>query len=141
MILIHGSHPLVDFNFTAKVNFKKFIFKYLSFVVSNDFNCNYYFEGLNTFAIYHKNFDCHGKNGTWSTARNLFARKNWSTQFFNCSTPFEQMTKKWKLVDSQKSSAVHVFRAVSLLDKKISTTQIANGRQRFWKMSTARHNL
>ncbi len=34
--------------------------------------------------------------GTWSTAQNSFARKNWSTQFFNCSTPFKQMTKKVK---------------------------------------------
>ncbi len=41
----------------------------------------------------------------------------------------------------EKSSAVHVFRAVSLLDKKILTTRIAIGRQRFWKMSTAQHNL
>ena len=62
MVWCNGSHPLVDFNFTAKVNFKTFIIKQLSFVVSNDFKCNYYFEGLNTFAIYHKNFDCHGKN-------------------------------------------------------------------------------
>ena len=45
------------------------------------------------------------------------------------------------MVDNQKISAVRVFRAVSLLDKKISTAQIANGRQRFWKMSTAGHNL
>ncbi len=29
--------------------------------------------------------------GSWSTARNLFARKNWLTHFFICSTPFEQM--------------------------------------------------
>jgi hypothetical protein len=33
------------------------------------------------------------------------------------------------------------IRAVSLLDKKILTARIAIGRQRFWKMSTARHNL
>jgi hypothetical protein len=49
--------------------------------------------------------------------------------------------KKWKMVDNQKISAVRVFRAVSLLDKKISTARIANGRHRFRKMSTARHNL
>ena len=39
----------------------------------------YYFENL----------------GSWSTAQNLFARKNWSTQFFICSTPFEQMSLFW----------------------------------------------
>ncbi len=49
--------------------------------------------------------------------------------------------KKWKMVDNQKISAIQVIRAVSLSDKKISTARIANGRQRFWKMSTARHNL
>ena len=46
-----------------------------------------------------------------------------------------------QLLKNQKSSDVRVFRAVSLLDKKILTAQIAIGRQRFWKMSTARHNL
>ena len=45
------------------------------------------------------------------------------------------------MVDNQKISAILVFQAVSLLDKKISTARIANGQQRFWKMSTARHNL
>ena len=33
--------------------------------------------------------------------------------------------KKWKMVDNQKISAVRVFRAVSLLDKKVSTARIA----------------
>ncbi len=33
--------------------------------------------------------------------------------------------KKWKMVDNQKISAVHVFRAVSLLDKKVTTARIA----------------
>ncbi len=51
--------------------------------------------------------------------------------FVNCS----------KIKNYEKSSAVRVFRAVSLLDKKILTAWIAIGRQRFWKMSTARHNL
>ena len=51
--------------------------------------------------------------------------------FVNCS----------KIKNHEKSSAVRVFRAVSLLDKKILTARIAIGRQRFWKMSTARHNL
>ena len=46
-----------------------------------------------------------------------------------------------QLLENQKSSAVRVFRAVSLLDKKILTARIAIARQRFWKMSTARHNL
>ena len=46
-----------------------------------------------------------------------------------------------KIKNHEKSSAVRVFRAVSLLDKKILTARIAFGRQRFWKMSTARHNL
>ena len=45
------------------------------------------------------------------------------------------------MVDNQKISAVRVFRAVSLLDKKISSARIANGRERFWKMSTAQQNL
>ncbi len=45
------------------------------------------------------------------------------------------------MVDNQKIYAVRVFQAVSLLDKKISTAQISNGRQKFWKMSTAPHNL
>ncbi len=53
------------------------------------------------------------------------------TFFVNCS----------KIKNHEKSSAVRVFWAVSLLDKKILTAQIAIGRQRFWKMSTARHNL
>jgi hypothetical protein len=44
-------------------------------------------------------------------------------------------------VENQKSSAVRVFQAVSLLDKKLLTAQIATGRLKFWKMSTARHNL
>jgi hypothetical protein len=46
-----------------------------------------------------------------------------------------------KIKNHEKSSAVRVFRAVSLLDKKILTARIAIGRQRFWKMSTAQHNL
>jgi hypothetical protein len=46
-----------------------------------------------------------------------------------------------QLLENQKLSAVRVFRAVSLLDKKILTARIAIGGQRFWKMSTARHNL
>ena len=46
-----------------------------------------------------------------------------------------------KIKNHEKSSAVRVFRAVSLLDKKILTARIAFGRQRFWKMSTTRHNL
>ena len=66
--------------------------------------------------------------------------KFWSTQFFNCLTPFKQMSLFCQLLENQKSSAVHVFRAVSLLDKKILSARIAIGRQRFWKMSTARHN-
>jgi hypothetical protein len=44
-------------------------------------------------------------------------------------------------VENQKSSAVCVFQAVSLLDKKILTARIATGRQRFCKMSTAQNNL
>ena len=46
-----------------------------------------------------------------------------------------------KIKNHEKSSAVCVFRAVSLLDKKILTARIAIGQQRFWKMSTARRNL
>jgi hypothetical protein len=34
------------------------------------------------------------------------------------------MTKKWKLVDNQKSSAVRVFWAVSLLDKKYQLLEL-----------------
>jgi hypothetical protein len=41
-----------------------------------------------------------------------------------------------QLVENQKSSAVRVFQAVSILDKKILTARIVTGRQRFWKMST-----
>ncbi len=52
-----------------------------------------------------------------------------------------KISKKWKLAENQKSSTVLVFRAVSLFDKKILTARIATGRQRFCKMSTARHNL
>ncbi len=44
-------------------------------------------------------------------------------------------------LENQNSSAVRVFQAVSLLDKKILTARIAIGQQRFWKMSTALHNL
>ncbi len=72
---------------------------------------------------------------------NFDTQKNWLTQKYNCSTPFEQMSKNLQLVKNQKSSAVRVFRAVSLLDKKIMTARIATGRQKFWKISTARHNL
>jgi hypothetical protein len=46
-----------------------------------------------------------------------------------------------KIKNHEKSSAVRVFQAVSLLDKKISTVRKSNARQRWWKMSTARHNL
>jgi hypothetical protein len=46
-----------------------------------------------------------------------------------------------KIKNHEKSSAIRVFRAVSLLDKKISTVRKSNARQRWWKMSTARHNL
>ena len=42
-----------------------------------------------------------------------------------------------QLVENKKSSAIRVFRAVSLLNKKILTARIVTGRQRFWKMSTA----
>jgi hypothetical protein len=38
-------------------------------------------------------------------------------------------------VEHRKSSAVRVFRAVSLLDKKILTAQIATGQQRFMFIS------
>ncbi len=46
-----------------------------------------------------------------------------------------------KIKKNEKSSAVRAFRAVSLLDKKILTARIAFARQRFWKMTTAQHNL
>ncbi len=46
-----------------------------------------------------------------------------------------------KIKNHEKSSVSRVFRAVSLLDKKILTARIAFGRQSFLKMSTARHNL
>jgi hypothetical protein len=46
-----------------------------------------------------------------------------------------------KIKNHEKSSAVRLFRAVSLLDKKISTVRKSYARQRWWKMSTARHNL
>ena len=39
------------------------------------------------------------------------------------------------MVDNQKISAVRVFRAVSLLDKKILTARIAFGRQIFSKIN------
>jgi hypothetical protein len=48
------------------------------------------------------------------------------------------MSLFFQLVENQKSSAVPVFQAVSLLDKKIITARIVTGQQRFWKMSTAR---
>ena len=81
--------------------------------------------------------------GRCSIARIAITWKNWSTQKYNCSTPFEQMSKK----TGRKSKIIcrtcieNCLQAVSLLDKIIMTAQIATGQQKFWKMSTARHNL
>ena len=53
--------------------------------------------------------------------------------------------KKWKLVDSQYLTGFDVgstgFEQLIVEVSKILTAQIATGRQRFWKMSTAWHNL
>jgi hypothetical protein len=42
--------------------------------------------------------------GSISTAQIAIAQKNWSTQKYNCLTPFEQMSKK--LTTSQKSKII-----------------------------------
>ncbi len=60
----------------------------------------------------------------------IIARQHSSNNYFSC-----------QLVESSQSLGINWIQAVSLLVKKISTARIANGRQRFWKMSTARHNL
>jgi hypothetical protein len=65
----------------------------------------------------------------------IIARHHSSNNIFSCQLLENQKSK------IEKSSAVRVFRAVSLLDKKILTARIAFAQQRFWKMSTARHNL
>jgi hypothetical protein len=52
--------------------------------------------------------------GWCSTARIALALKNWLTQKYNCSTPFEQMSKKLTTGKNKKSSVVRVFQAVSL---------------------------
>jgi hypothetical protein len=76
---------------------------------------------------------------------NCNSSKKWSTQKYNCSKLFEQTSKKvtagWKSKIICRTCNENFFRAVSLLSKKIMTTQIATGQQRFWKMSTAWHNL
>ena len=59
--------------------------------------------------------------GRCSAARIAIAQKNWSTQKYNCSAQFEQMSKIVKT--GQKSKIIcrkcieNHFRAVSLLDK------------------------
>ncbi len=60
----------------------------------------------------------------------IIARQHSSNNYFSC-----------QLLESSSSLGINLIRAVSLLVKKISTARIANGRQRWWKMSTARHNL
>ena len=79
--------------------------------------------------------------GSWSTAWNSFARKNGRHNLSFARHHSSKCHLFCQLVENKKSSAIHVFQAVSLLDKKILTAQIVTGRQRFWKMSTARHNL
>ena len=69
------------------------------------------------------------------------SKKLVDTIFHLLNTIRANVTFFCQLVENQKSSAVRVFRAVSLLDKKILTARIVTGWQRFWKMSTARHNL
>ncbi len=53
--------------------------------------------------------------------------------------------KKWKLVDCPYLTGFDVgstwFEQLIVEVSKILTAQIVTGQQRFWKMSTARHNL
>jgi hypothetical protein len=83
--------------------------------------------------------------GQWSTAQNLLARKNCSTQFCFYSTVFEQTINLISIGRQPYLTGfwcrINWIRSVSLLVKIISTARIANGQQRFWKMSTAWHNL
>ena len=60
----------------------------------------------------------------------IIARHRSSNNIFSC-----------QLLESSSSLGINLIRAVSLLVKKILTARIAIARPRFWKMSTARHNL
>ncbi len=75
---------------------KSFIFVFISDVheISASFSC-YTFLSIS--------YKLAKLSGSWSSARNSFARKICSTRFYFCSTPFEQMTKKVKNARQSKN--------------------------------------
>ena len=79
--------------------------------------------------------------GTWWTARIAIARKICSTRFYYCSTPFEQMTKKVKNGQQSKNICFTCISSSFTFRQKNINCSNCIARQRFWKMTTARHNL
>ena len=64
-------------------------------------------------------------------------KKTGQHNFINWSTPFEQMsTGQIRLIFGNHMDSISFT-----FSQKISTARIANGQQRFWKMSIAQHNL
>jgi hypothetical protein len=68
-----------------------------------------------------------------STEKDQLLEKTARHQNLDCLTPFEQMSKKWKLLKNKKTS----FQADASLRPKWTTAWIATARQKHWKMSTA----
>jgi hypothetical protein len=71
----------------------------------------------------------------------LIAQKNWSKQKYQLLDTVEQLTKKVKTGQKSKIICRACISSSFTFRQKILTAQIATGRKRFWKMSTARHNL